>query len=86
MEDNNNINDIVDLTVPGTFKHKVKSILNKAAEFSSKHMFDGSIDTVYNSDGGNVFIYNHILNINILLFLYNISFSYLNSPRAMDNV
>jgi hypothetical protein len=93
MEDNNNDNNnnIIDLTIPGTFKHKVKSVLNKAAEFSSKHMFDGSIDTVYNSDGGKYIkiyhiFYNRILKIIIILLFILFSFSYFNSTRTMDYV
>jgi hypothetical protein len=35
------------------FKHKVSSVLNKSAEFASKHMFDGNEDTCWNSHQGN---------------------------------
>lgn len=33
-------------------KHKVSSVLNRSSEFSSKHMFDGRLDTCWNSDQG----------------------------------
>ena len=35
------------------FKHKVSSVLNKSAEFASKHMFDGDEVTCWNSHQGN---------------------------------
>jgi len=41
------------LTAPGAaFRHKASSVLNKSAEFASKHMFDGSVETCWNSDQG----------------------------------
>lgn len=36
----------------GTFKHKVSSVLNRSAEFASKHMFDKNEETCWNSDQG----------------------------------
>ena len=39
------------LTVPD-IKHKVSSVLNRSSEFASKHMFDGRLDTCWNSDQG----------------------------------
>ena len=39
------------LTAPD-IKHKVSSVLNRSSEFASKHMFDGRLDTCWNSDQG----------------------------------
>lgn len=40
------------LTVPDNFKCKTSSVLNKSAEYASKHMFDGTCNTCWNSDQG----------------------------------
>lgn len=40
------------LTKDGTFKHKVSSILNKNAQYSSKHMFTEDLESCWNSDQG----------------------------------
>lgn len=40
------------LTTPGKFKHKASSVLNRSAEFASRNMFDGSVETCWNSDQG----------------------------------
>ena len=53
------------LTCPST-KCKVKSTLNKSIEFAAKHMFDGKLDTCWNSDQGSP---QHIL----LDFVDNVS-------------
>lgn len=45
------MNDTIQLTHAG-MKHRVSSTLNKSAEFSSKHMFDGNSDTCWNSAQG----------------------------------
>lgn len=34
------------------FKHRASSTLNRSAEFASKHMFDGTEETCWNSDQG----------------------------------
>jgi hypothetical protein len=40
------------LTAPGSFKHRASSVLNRAGEFASRHMFDGTEETCWNSDQG----------------------------------
>ena len=40
------------LLIPGRFKHKASSVLNRSAEFASRNMFDGSVETCWNSDQG----------------------------------
>ena len=40
------------LTEAGQYKCKTSSVLNKSAEYASKHMFDGTCNTCWNSDQG----------------------------------
>ena len=40
------------LTETGHYKCKVSSTLNKSSEYASKHMFDGTDITCWNSDQG----------------------------------
>ena len=40
------------LSTPGSFKHKVSSVLNRSSEFKSEHMFTGEETTCWNSDQG----------------------------------
>lgn len=35
-----------------SFKHRVSSTLNRSSDYASKHMFDGTDDTCWNSDQG----------------------------------
>jgi len=40
------------LSVPGAFKHKASSVLNRSSEFKSEHMFNDDDITCWNSDQG----------------------------------